>query len=711
MGSHTSPLPAPNLPKIWNEAFVEYVTNNQKTGVDIDGKQSPYEDIAAQEMICSFNDHHWKFWPLLFERGRKMLKRSLDSRCILPITFEDCLTPPADYYKTIVSKVRIDASCCDFENKTVAFKVFQHYHEDSAAFENEASLFEVLPPSSSDVIVQCLGSFKQNQKCVVVLELASGGSLRNFLGKTRRPKSRQELRQLWDSMINLLNALVHLHNLTRGSRAISCAHRDIKLENILVFPKSGDQVYDFDLKLTDFDTSTNLQVMSPNSDGRQNHDGGRTYCAPEASRIQARNEGEVFTVPLKSDVWSLGAVFAEVIVWLSGGNEGIEAFEARRKQETSALPGFRGSGFEASFHNGVKRLSCVDEMLQESLGLLLKLDNITPLVKRLTEDYMLVQVENRLDAMPLGQFFRNEITKLLPTPPPPLQTTQSDWLTAPNGRPREPVSANPIMETETDDAPSEIPDNQDESNTAISQSPEAQDIKETPDNHVQQPAVTSDKGPELPLHSILAVNTWLDGREKETLLGMDGVLNELKNRDQLFVIDDSLSMREHKDHLYQTCRALIALATKVDPDRVEMVFTSNPTNFIKDRPRLFKNGPNLLRAGPNHMVAKIRSHFEKSNTMNGTNMEAKMGQILTRVGESTKETSVYVMTDGVWEPSTLPGGGVEFPIKTLVRHLIESSRNRAFITLQFIRFGHDSVGAQRLRWLDDELPKLDGMQQ
>lgn len=195
MGSGTSPLPTSSLPKFRNENFVEYVTNNQKLGIDIDGNQSPYvshdtlvrywedydrlqhaldsshtspiavdqaricqaylriwsclvfiglpqfivwfieqniadghfpsaydpisslakEDIAAQEMIRAFYHHHWRFWPLLFQRGKRMLKRPLDPRCVLPITFEDCLTPTANYYKTIVSKVRIDASCCDFE--------------------------------------------------------------------------------------------------------------------------------------------------------------------------------------------------------------------------------------------------------------------------------------------------------------------------------------------------------------------------------------------------------------------------------------------------------------------------------------------------------------------------------------------------------------------------------------------------------------------
>lgn len=388
-------------------------------------------------------------------------------------------------------------------------------------------------------------------------------------------------------------------------------------------------------------------------------------------------------------------------MWLAEGNEGISKFETRRKQEASALPGFQGSGFEVCFHNGVKRLNSVDEVLEDSLGLLLKLDNITPLIKRLTEDYMLVQVEDRLDAKPLFQFFANEIAKL-PLTPPRLQTTQSDRLTNPNHRLREPVSANPIMETETDDAPSEITNTQEEGDTAVSQSPMTQDAEKVPDNQEQQSPVTSDKGPQLPRHDVLAVNTWLDGRRKEPLLDMDAVLQELQNRDQLFVIDDSSSMREHTDYLYQTSRALIALASKVDPDRVEMVFTSNPSKFTKDRHR-------FLGGGPNHMVAKIASHFEKSSTTNGTNMESKMGQILTRVGDTMKPTSIYIMTDGVWQPSTLPGGGVEGPIKTLVQRLIGSSRAREFITLQFIRFGHDPIGRERLRYLDDDLPKLDGM--
>ncbi|KAK6836917.1 serine/threonine protein kinase [Apiospora arundinis] len=761
MSSGPSPLPPPT--KTWNEHFVEYVTTVQKRGIDIDGKQSSYvsrddlasywdddrlqsvldsvhtapiaadkfsiqqsylriwsclvfighpdfilwfikhnftddhiasaydlipsranEDMAAQEMIRAFNEGHWKFWPVLFETDGKMYKRSLDARCVLPITYEGRLTPDAEYCKTIVSKVRIDESCCDFKEfyrKRWLSKCFNTITRITHPMKMKSTYSKSFPPSSSDVIVQYLGSFKQNQKCVVILELAPGGSLKDFLVKTRRPKSRQELRQLWGSLINLLNALLHLHNLAPGSRTIGCAHRDIKLENILVFPKSADSVYDFSLKLTDFDTSTNVQVFSSTSEGRQDHDGGRTYCAPEASRIHARNEREVLTVPLTSDVWSLGAVFSEVIVWLAEDFEGIEAFEQRRKEETKNLPGFRGSGFEACFHNGVDRLECVDEVLTQAMGLLLRLDNITPLIKRLTETYMLVKMEVRQDAKPLYQFFVNEMANLQPI---------------------EAESADPRMEPDQETGISNPPITPNDVNPTPSQSFESQREQDVPKNTDQQIAVPANRGPQLHQITVLMVNSWLDAGRRDILPGMDEVLQELDGRDQLFVIDDSISMQRHKNLLLQTSRALIAMASEVDPDRVEMVFTSNLAKIITDRHP-------LIGGGPNHMVSKIRRHFGKSNLVNSTNMESKMGQILSRLWYSTKPTSIYIMTDGVWQPSTSPGGGVEDPIRNLVRRLFQNSRNREFITLQFIQFGHDPTGTERLRYLDDDLPKLDDM--
>ncbi|KAK8062153.1 kinase-like domain-containing protein [Apiospora hydei] len=177
---------------------------------------------------------------------------------------------------------------------------------------------------------------------------------------------------------------------------------------------------------------------------------------------------------------------------------------------------------------------------------------------------------------------------------------------------------------------------------------------------------------------------------------------EVDGRHLLFVIDDSSTMRGHKDHLYQTCRAMIAVASEVK--RVQMVFTSNPTTFIRDRHPFFGGGPK-------HMVGKIRKHFEQSSMVGTTNMESRMGKILDKVaGKNMKSTSIYIMTDGVWQPSEAPGGGVEVAIKTLVQRLKAESKYRDFITLQFIQFGEDGLGTGRLQYLDDDLPTLEGMQ-
>ncbi|KAK7993275.1 hypothetical protein PG989_006656 [Apiospora arundinis] len=512
---------------------------------------------------------------------------------------------------------------------------------------------------------------------------------------------------------------MYLHNLAPGSRTIGSAHRDIKLENILVFPNSADygSEYDFSLKLTDFDTCTHIQAVSSTSDGTQYNDGGFTYCAPEASRIQERNEHELLTVPLKSDIWSLGVVFSEVIVWLAEGIEGIKAYESRRKQETSLLPGFRGSGFEACFHDGVERLKCVDEVHTEARGLLMSLDDITPLIQRLTETYMLVPADGRLDAKPLFQFFVNEIASLQPTSLPRLHTTtvpSSEMPITLGDLNSKPINAEPRLECAISYEPSSESGSiaQFEVNTTPSHPFWIQNTKETQDNN-NQPAVLTinksqsndvavNKGQQLPQITVLKVNSWLDAGGKGTLPGMEEVLQELDGRAQLFVIDDSSSMRRHKEFIIDISRALIAMARKVVPDRVEIVFTSNPAKFIKDKYY-------LLGRGPNHLVGKIRTHFSKSSTVNSTNMESRMGQILDQVGRSKKPTSVYIMTDGVWQPSSSPAGGLEVPIRNLVGRLVQSSRNRDFVTLQFIQFGHDLLGTERLRYLNDDLPQLEGM--
>lgn len=57
---------------------------------------------------------------------------------------------------------------------------------------------------------------------------------------------------------------------------------------------------------------------------------------------------------------------------------------------------------------------------------------------------------------------------------------------------------------------------------------------------------------------------------------------------------------------------------------------------------------------------------------------------------------------GVWQATNTVKCGVENPIKNLVKTMDDSRLGRTSVSLQFIRFGEDGLGKERLRYLDNE---------
>lgn len=422
--------------------------------------------------------------------------------------------------------------------------------------------------------------------------------------------------------------------------------------------------------------------------------------APEASRIHERERFAFENVPLNSDIWSLGAVFSDIIVWLAEGPRGVKSYEAERKKEISKYPEVQESGYGNCFHDGLTRLECVEKAHERALGLRRVIDDFTPNIKDLIEQHMLVPYNKRPDPKTLRRYFTLAIEQqqqLHPSDPrdslrPPNATLRSYSSEMPRetmsmalnqqGSPLAAIAtANPRGRATTGDLLHAI------STTDISH-----------DSYSVASKIVSgeEKGPRLPEITVENANAWLARKRKVSIPGMDLVLRDIRGRDQLFVIDDSITMARHADSLYHTIKALFAFACKVDPDRVEVVFASDPTRFIKDK---------RFGGGAEYLARKVLNHFDSGISLGSTNMESKLSEIL---GQMTwmKKTSIYIMTDAVWQPSDEPGGGVERPLTVLMKRLMNYPKARDFITLQFIYFGDepdDSCALKRLKYLDDGL--------
>lgn len=140
-----------------------------------------------------------------------------------------------------------------------------------------------------------------------------------------------QLEQMW----GLCDALRYLHDYeldntnlfnkpSRPMRRIGF-HHDLKPANILLY---GVSTEDFVWKITDFGSGT-VKVISTSSEdiiyNRKPSTGDPVYSAPEWVV-----EGKVSQ---PKDIWSLGAIFLEILVWNMDQNTGaVERFELARME-------------------------------------------------------------------------------------------------------------------------------------------------------------------------------------------------------------------------------------------------------------------------------------------------------------------------------------------------------------------------------------------
>jgi hypothetical protein len=146
--------------------------------------------------------------------------------------------------------------------------------------------------------------------------------------------------------------------------------------------------------------------------------------------------------------------------------------------------------------------------------------------------------------------------------------------------------------------------------------------------------------------------------------------------------------------------AILSYLTKdADPNGLEVYFTvsdgratkaRNTTPLLASIKTRSQLGTTNISLGLSYILNDYRSRLH----------EQKRHRLFPRkVLKDVRPMSLYVLTDGIWEPPA----DASTPIRSLVKELQELGLQRTQVGIQFIRFGEDPEALERLQALDDKL--------
>jgi serine/threonine protein kinase len=207
----------------------------------------------------------------------------------------------------------------------VALKEFK-YREDFV--KERDNLQKIRRLEKYKHIIQNLATFEQGDKGYIVFPFAEGGDLDNFWESENARSGAPEL-ALWSlqQMLGLAEALQALHK--EIGEESNCRHGDLKPGNILHFLADGQR--EGTLKIGDFGVSRIHNNATIQRIGKPTECRATTpsYEAPEASPILKVNHGR----SRRYDIWSLGCIYLEFIIWLVQDWDAIQTFTTARESD------------------------------------------------------------------------------------------------------------------------------------------------------------------------------------------------------------------------------------------------------------------------------------------------------------------------------------------------------------------------------------------
>ncbi|KAI4215894.1 MAG: hypothetical protein LQ351_001882 [Letrouitia transgressa] len=268
---------------------------------------SKLEELLDEQVAHDFYDRQWEFTAPTFSGS--VFTRVLPDDFVLPFL-------------------------SDVEVVRKEFKPRRNQSEYELELRNLSILRLLKHPN----IVELLGSYTYRGKHNFIFPFARCGTLADLL-KTKRPSILQSNENMLLALAGLCSAVSATHNLflEKDSLSLIGCHHDLKPQNVLV---DGAVFLLADFGLSRFKSSDEGSATTPKS-------AVGFYVAPECEDFGASEDTDgTRIIGRSSDVWSLGCIMMEVLIYMKGGAESVKRFENERSYRVGAVTLHR-------FHHGL----------------------------------------------------------------------------------------------------------------------------------------------------------------------------------------------------------------------------------------------------------------------------------------------------------------------------------------------------------------------
>lgn len=187
------------------------------------------------------------------------------------------------------------------------------------AYETEANALEEINRINHPNLIKSIAAFTRKDKYYFMFQWADGGNLRDFWkdqDEALTPRKSTLFLEVMSQLRGVAEALKILHHSKDEDQ--SWRHGDLKPENILRFT---DTTILGNLRIADVGLAKrhNLRT-SDRMNGTSTRDGTWRYEPPEAVTSLEDPRSRLY------DIWSLGCIFLEFIIWLLYGNNELKRF-------------------------------------------------------------------------------------------------------------------------------------------------------------------------------------------------------------------------------------------------------------------------------------------------------------------------------------------------------------------------------------------------